>query len=123
MLPLSAAVTAGGFVFISGIPPVDRGQVVAPDDAPAQAAFVLEQLARVLSQAGLGLANLAYVQLYLRDMADYDAVNAVYQRLMPRPYPARKVIVTAFAREHVCLEINGIAARGPMERIPLSEKE
>lgn len=102
---------------------VDQGQVVAPDDAPAQAAFALRRMERVLARKGMGLEDLTYVQLYLRTMADYDAVNEVYARMMPSPYPARKVIVTAFAREHVCMEINGIAVQGPKEHINLSEKE
>ena len=123
MLPLSTAVAVNGFVFLSGIAPVDQGQVVAPDDAPAQAAFALRRMERVLAWKGMGLEDLTYVQLYLRTMADYDAVNEVYARMMPSPYPARKVIVTAFAREHVCMEINGIAVQGSKEYINLSEKE
>ena len=51
-------------------------------------------------------------------------MNEVYARMMPSPYPARKVIVTAFAREHVCLEINGIAVQEAQRSVSnLSEKE
>ena len=51
---------------------MDQGQVVAPDDAPAQAAFALRQMERVLARKGMGLEDLTYVQLYLRTMADYQ---------------------------------------------------
>ena len=123
MLPLSTAVTVNGFMFLSGIAPMNQGQVVAPDDVSAQAIYALQLMEQILARKNMGLENLAYVQLYLRTMADYDAVNDVYERMMPRPYPARKVIVTASATEPVCLEFNGVAAQGPKECINLSEKE
>ena len=109
MPPLSTAVSAGDYVILSGIPPVKNGQVIAPQDIALQAEYVLTKMDEVLAAFELSLKHLAYVQIYLQSMDDYETVNAVYERHMPQPYPARKVIITDFAVKGVRLEMNGIA--------------
>lgn len=113
MIPLSPAVAVGDMVYLSGIPPINEGMVVAPDNVTGQAEYILRQIDQMLFRFGMNLSCLVYVQIYLKRMEDYAAMNAVYERLMPAPYPARKVITTAFAREHVQIEINGVASGLP----------
>lgn len=115
MPPLSTAVSAGDYVFLSGIPPVENGQVIAPQDISLQAEYVLTKMDKVLATFELSLKHLAYVQIYLQSMDDYEKVNAVYEMYMPQPYPARKVITTDFAVKGVHLEMNGIATVKPKE--------
>lgn len=113
MLPLSTAVMVNGTVFISGIPPLLSGKLFAPDDPAAQTECVMKRMKEALQAFGMGLEQLAYVQVFLRSIADYQVVNEVYEKLMPMPYPARKVIVTDFVLEQACVEMSGIASLAP----------
>ncbi len=116
-LPLSTAIRAGEWVLLSGIPPVRDGAVTAPEDPSRQAELVLDRMTEALGQFNMNLSHLAYVQIFLRDMADLDAINAVYARRMPRPYPARKVICSAFSLPDVRVEMNGYACSLPQQSI------
>jgi 2-iminobutanoate/2-iminopropanoate deaminase len=108
-MPISEAVRCGEFLFLSGIPPMEAGKVVAPGDAAAQAECVIKRMESVLAQHGMNLGNLAYVQVFLRTMDDVERFNEAYARRMPRPYPARKVITTDFSSRDVRVEISAIA--------------
>ncbi len=108
-MPISEAVRCGEFLFLSGIPPTEAGEVVAPGDVAAQAECVIKRMELVLAQHGMNLGNLAYVQVFLRTMDDAKRFNEAYARRMPRPYPARKVITTDFSSWDVCVEISAIA--------------
>ena len=111
MLPISSAVEAGDYVFLSGVPPIEEGRVVFPGDAARQTEFIFCRMKQILSSFELSLNHLVYVQVYLRNIQDSENINSVYERMMPRPYPARKLVTTDFTAEGVCLEINGIAYR------------
>lgn len=104
MLPLSTAVSAGDFVFLSGVPPMELSE----SGIDGQTRSAIRRMADILQSCGLGLKDLVYVQLYLKDMRDFATVNRIYEEMMPSPYPARKVIQTEFISE-ACVEINGIA--------------
>ena len=120
MLPISAVVEAGDYVFLSGIPPIEEGRVVFPGDAAKQTEFLIRRMKRILSLSELSLDHLVYVQVYLKRIQEAEIVNAVYERMMPRPYPARKLVTTDFSAEGVCLEINGIAYRNPKQSKSIS---
>lgn len=104
MLPLSTAVSAGDFVFLSGVPPTDSSE----SGIDAQTRSAIRSMADILQRFGLELKDLVYVQLYLKDMRDFETVNRIYEEMMPGPYPARKVIQTEFI-SRTGVEINGIA--------------
>ena len=115
MLPLSTAVASGDLVFLSGVAPLQDGHPVAPDSIEQQTGFMIRRMAEILADFDLSLQNMVYVQIYLRSTEDYAAVNAVYERMMPAPYPARKVIFTTFAVDGMDVEINGIASKAPAD--------
>lgn len=119
MLPLSTAVMVNGTVYLSGIPPLHSGNLFAPDDPAAQAECVIKRMKEALQAFGMGLEQLAYVQVYLRSIADFQAVNGVYEKLMPMPYPARKVIITDFVLEKARVEMSGIASLSPKNAITI----
>jgi len=114
-LPLSEAVGAGGLVFLSGTAPLKEGTVFAPEDVKAQTLFIIERIRKTLERFGLTLEHLAYVQVYLRTLDDYTAMNEVYAACIPAPYPARKVIVAPLPNAQVCIEISGIASSHPKQ--------
>jgi 2-iminobutanoate/2-iminopropanoate deaminase len=114
-LPLSQSLRVGDLVFLSGIPPVENGNVHAPEDVAAQTQYILDRILDHLERFAMTLENLAYVQVYLRTMDDYPAMNKVYASRMVAPYPARKVILSAPPMEHVRVEISGIASVQPKQ--------
>jgi enamine deaminase RidA (YjgF/YER057c/UK114 family) len=109
ILPIRESVRCGDFVFLSGIPPMEDGRVVAPGDVAEQAECVIRRMEAILAQHRMNLGNLAYVQVFLRTMDDVQSFNGVYARRIPRPYPARKVITTEFSSQGVRVEISAIA--------------
>ncbi|MCL6454857.1 MAG: Rid family detoxifying hydrolase [Alicyclobacillus sp.] len=87
----SQAVVANGFVFVSGLPPLDpaTGQVVS-DDVAEQTHRCMQSLQGILEDAGCSLNDLVKVVLYLTDMETFSTANAVYQSYFPSGYlPAR----------------------------------
>ena len=93
-LPYSAAIeTSGRLLFISGQGPVDvttgeqeRGGF------EAEARRTLDNLANVASVAGADLSRAVKVNVFLRDMDDFPAFNAIYPEYFPEPRPARTTI-------------------------------
>jgi enamine deaminase RidA (YjgF/YER057c/UK114 family) len=90
-LPLSAAVKAGGLIYLSGLIAVDEDGR-ASGDVQSQTARVLDAHARTLAAAGSSLANVAKVFVYLKHRDDFHAMNEVYRTYWPTAPPARTTI-------------------------------
>jgi 2-iminobutanoate/2-iminopropanoate deaminase len=65
----------------------------------------------VLDAAGLGYAQVVKSTVFLIDMADFGALNAVYRRFFPDPPPARSTIAVAALPKGARVEIEVVAAR------------
>jgi 2-iminobutanoate/2-iminopropanoate deaminase len=110
--PYSHAVEAGALVFLSGQTPLDpaTGALVAGGVA-AQAAQCFENLFGVLAAAGLSPDDVVKVNVYLVDMGDFAAMNAVYERRFARPFPARTTVGVASLPLGARIEIELVARR------------
>ncbi|HXZ28023.1 MAG TPA: RidA family protein [Terriglobales bacterium] len=108
--PYSQAIKAGGFVFLSGQVALDpaTGQVVAGDVA-AQTERVLKNLAAVLAAAGSSLEKAVKTTVFLKNMADFAAMNEVYARFFKSAPPARATVAAAGLPKDVLVEIDVIA--------------
>jgi reactive intermediate/imine deaminase len=93
--PLSPAVRAGDFVFVSGQVPVDETGVTAPYDVEAQTRQVMRNLERALKLAGCTLADVVKTTVFLEDARDFARFNKAYAEAFKGRYPAR---TTAEAR-------------------------
>ena len=91
--PYSQAVQSGRTVYLSGQIPLDpaTGQLVEGDIA-AQARRVFDNLRAVCEAAGGSLDDVVRVGIYLMDLEDFAAVNAVMAEAFTAPYPARSTI-------------------------------
>jgi 2-iminobutanoate/2-iminopropanoate deaminase len=110
--PYSHAVQAGQFTFTSGQLGLDpaTGDFAAPD-AAGQARQALTNLAAVLAAAGLGLGDVVKTTVFLADMADFAAVNAVYAEFFPAGVlPARSAVQVAALPKGARVEIEAVAA-------------
>jgi 2-iminobutanoate/2-iminopropanoate deaminase len=111
--PYSQAVSAGGFLFLSGQIPLDpaTGQMVE-GGIEAQTERVMENLGAVLQAAGLGFEDVVKTTVYLADMADFAAVNEAYGRHFAKEPPARACIQVAALPKGARIEIDAIALAG-----------
>jgi 2-iminobutanoate/2-iminopropanoate deaminase len=108
-LPLSAAVRANGFIFVSGTPPIDRetGTLVR-DSIAEQTERCLENLRHVLESAGSSLAKVCMVRIYASG-DHYHTINGVYARFFPENPPARTFVPVGDWPMEFDLEIDCIA--------------
>ena len=108
--PYSQAVKAGGFVFCSGQIPLDpaTGEVAA-GGIEAQTRRVLENLSAVLAAAGTGLDRVVKTTVFLADMGEFAAMNAVYAGFFPADPPARAAVEVSALPRGVRVEIEAVA--------------
>lgn len=108
--PYSQAIRAGNLLFLSGQIPLDpsTGTVVEGDIA-SQTARVLQNIAAVLKAAGAGFENVVRTTVFLADMNEFAAMNAVYGKYVVDPPPARSTVQVARLPRDVRVEIDVIA--------------
>lgn len=108
--PYSQAVSAGGFLFCSGQLGLDpaTGEFAGPG-VEAQAERALANLRNVLDAVGLTFADVVKTTIFLADIADFAAVNAVYGRFVTDPPPARSTVQVAALPKGGRVEIEAIA--------------
>jgi 2-iminobutanoate/2-iminopropanoate deaminase len=89
-IPLSTAVRGGGFLFVSGLPPLDRKTGKVPiADITRQTELVLDNIKFTLEAAGSSLDKVVKCNVFVTSSAYFDEVNAVYRRYFRRNPPAR----------------------------------
>ena len=109
--PYSQGYTVGGLVFTSGQIPVDPATGKMADTVEEQAAQSLANLKAILAEAGLSMANVVKTVIFLVDINDFAAVNAVYAKAFAEPFPARSCVQVAAIPKGAKLEIECIAVR------------
>jgi 2-iminobutanoate/2-iminopropanoate deaminase len=108
--PYSQGIGSGKFVFLSGQLGLDPATgALVPGGAAAEAARSLENLRAVLAEAGLLPVNVVKTTIFLKDMADFQAVNEVYGRFFGGDYPARSTVQVAALPKGGMVEIEAIA--------------
>ncbi|OYW22400.1 MULTISPECIES: pyrimidine utilization protein C [unclassified Sphingomonas] len=111
--PFSAGAKAGNTVYVSGTLALGEGGVVLyPGDATAQTRHVLEVIKTTLEAAGATLADVAFNHIFLKDWADYAAMNAVYAEYFPGAKPARYCIQCGLVKPDCLVEIASVAHIG-----------
>ncbi len=109
--PYSQATRAGRMVFLSGQIPLDpaTGEIVG-EDAAAQARQAFANLLAVCEAAGGSFDDIVRLGLYLTDLSDFAAVNAVMAELFVAPFPARSTIEVSGLPRGAKFEVDAILA-------------
>lgn len=109
--PYSQGVRCGGFLFCSGQIPLDpaTGKIV-PGGIAEQTERVLRNLEAVLSAGGATLASVVKTTVYLVDLAEFPAMNAVYGSFFPGDPPARATVEVSKLPAGARVEIEAVAA-------------
>ena len=108
--PYSQAIRTGNLLFTAGQVALDpaTGELVGTDVA-AQTEQVLRNLRAVLAAAGTDLAHVIKTTVYLQSMSDFAAMNAVYARHFPEPFPARSTVEVGALPKGGLVEIECVA--------------
>ena len=103
--PYSHIIEANGFLFASGMLPIDIEKgVMITDDIKKGTEQALGNVRRALTAAGSGMEKVVKATVYLRDMADFNAMNEVYSTFFPSNPPAR-----------TCVAVREIPGSSPVE--------
>ena len=107
--PYSQAVRAGNTVYFSGQIPLDpaTGNLV-DGDITAQARRAFDNLKAVAEAAGGSLDRTVRLGLYLTDLSQFAAVNAVMQDYFAAPYPARSTIEVSGLPKGAAFEVDAV---------------
>lgn len=110
--PYSQAVLSGDHLFCSGQIAIDpsSGELTG-SDAASQTEQVLRNLGAVLEAAQMGYGNVVKTTIFLVDMNDFAAVNAVYARYFDTSKPARSTIAVSALPKGARVEIDAIARK------------
>lgn len=110
--PYSPAVAAGDYLFISGQIPIDAAGNIVPGGIEEQTEQVFRNIKAVLDAAGLSFANVAKSTVFMADLGEFARMNAVYEKHVVQPYPARSTFQVAALPKGARIEIEMIAFRG-----------
>ena len=110
--PYSQAIASGNLLFCAGQIPLDpvSGNLV-PGDVTAQTERVCQNIRAVLSANGMSFSDVVKTTVYLLTMDDFAAMNAVYAKHFPEPFPARSTVAVAGLPKGARVEIEVTAAK------------
>ena len=111
--PYSQAIDSGaGLLFLSGQIPIDPATGVFVDGGvKEQTKQCLLNAQAILQSAGLSLANVVKITVYLADMGDFAAMNEVYAQFFTQPFPARSAVAVKALPKGALVEVECIAAK------------
>ncbi len=109
--PYSQAIDTGTFVYASGQIPLNPETGEIPEGITAQTQQSLSNVKAIMEAAGLTMDNVVKTTVFLADMADFAAMNAVYATAFNEPYPARSAVAVRELPKGVLVEIEVLAMR------------
>jgi len=107
--PYSQAIKVGRTVYMSGQVPLnpETGELVA-NDLDAEIRQIFKNLTAVANAAGGSLADAVRLGVYLTDLNDFAALNALMAEFVPQPFPARSTIQVAALPRGARVEIDAV---------------
>jgi reactive intermediate/imine deaminase len=112
-LPFSSAVRVGDMLYLSGqIGVPSGGTAVVPGGIEAETRQTMENIKAVLAYAGSSLDRVVKCTVFLRDIADYAAMNTVYAAYFPKDPPARSTLAASGLARGAAVEIECLALAG-----------
>lgn len=109
--PYSQAVEVGNLVIASGQLPINPATGEMPTGIEEQAHQSLKNVKAILEAAGTGIENVVKTTVFLADMNDFAAINAVYAQYFSEPYPARSAVAVKTLPKNALVEIEVIAEK------------
>lgn len=107
--PYSQAMITNGFVFASGQIPIIPETGALAEGLEAQAHQVFKNVTELLRAAGTDISRTVKTTVFIKDMNDFAAINAVYSQYFSTPFPARSCVEVARLPKDVLLECEVVA--------------
>lgn len=104
-LPFSNGIMVGDILWVAGVEGVVNGNI---EDETRTA---LESIKKIVTTAGLTMADIVQVTVYLKNIDDFPKMNAVYRTYFPDPKPTRTTIGVARLVNDALIEITSVAVR------------
>ncbi|WP_109673028.1 Rid family detoxifying hydrolase [Dyadobacter jejuensis] len=104
--PYSQAVKTNGTLYVSG---QIAAELAKAGDIKAEAGLVMQQIGHILGAAGMSFSHVVKASIFLKNMADFAAVNEVYGSFFTSEPPARETVQVAMLPKDVNVEISVIA--------------
>ena len=109
----SQAVKAGGFMYVSGqIPLAPETMEIVSEDFSVQVKQVLENLKAIIVDSDSKLSDVVKLNVYLKDLADFQSVNDAMSTVFDEPYPARAAVEVSRLPKDVLVEIDAVVYIG-----------
>lgn len=111
-LPFSDGIVVGNTLYIAGQEGTDASDKLAAGGIGPETTAALENIQKVLKEAGFQLKDVVSVTVYLADIHEFPDMNKVYKSVMPDPKPARATVQVAALVNGARIEISAIAVKG-----------
>lgn len=108
--PYSQAVSANGFLYVSGQIPINRstGDLIS-NSIEEETEQVMKNLGFILEESGSGFDKIVKCSIFIKDMNDFAKINEVYGSRFPNDPPARETVEVSGLPKGVSVEISCIA--------------
>lgn len=109
--PYSQAIEVNGFIFTSGVIPVNpqTGEMGATIEEQAEQAF--SNLKNLVEASGAAMDKVVKTTVFIKEMNDFGKINEIYAKYFVQPYPARSCVEVARLPKDVMLEVEAIVAK------------
>lgn len=109
--PYSQAVKNNGILYVSGQIAINQatGDLVS-SSIEAETAQVMENIGYILEAANMGFQNVLKCSIFVKDLGDFEKINAVYGNYFSSNYPVRETVEVSRLPKDVNIEISCIAA-------------
>jgi 2-iminobutanoate/2-iminopropanoate deaminase len=109
-LPFSNGILVGNTLYVAGQEGLDNGKL-RPGGIGPETQAALENIKKIVAAAGLEMADVVSVNVYLADIAEFGEMNKVYKTFFPEPRPARATVQVAALVSNARVEISAIAVK------------
>ncbi len=107
--PYSQGVVVGGLVYTSGQMGMDVASGAIPEGVEEQAHLACKNVAAILEAAGTSIEKVVKTTVFIKNMNDFAAINAVYAQYFTEPFPARSCVEVARLPKDILVEIEAVA--------------
>ena len=109
--PYSQAIEANGFIFTSGMVPIDPAtNTVVTGDVEVQARQAISNVKALLESVGSSLDKVVRTTVFIKNMDDFGRINEIYAEIFGGHCPARSCVEVARLPKDVLIEIEAVAA-------------
>lgn len=110
-LPFSDGIVVGNTLYIAGTEGTDETNKLKPGGIGPETQAALENIAKVVKQAGFEMGDIVSVTVFLADIKEFPDMNKVYKSVMPDPKPTRATVQVAGLVNNARIEISAIAVK------------